>query len=228
MNYYEDMYVQASEHFPGTVVDMEKQTLSFSMDKFLTEFEETMAHFEEPGYFDISPQYSVVYHKFLEMDLADRPAIRGQLEGAHQLRAQRQGPGRPALSSLTTRYGRFLLEVMARRVNEQLVRLKQINPNAFMFIDEPGASVHLQRPVRLFNDTQAHRDLEQFFASIERPRGVHLCGNPDWDFLLNLDIDVLSLDVYSNGEIFASYAGGHKALFGPRRGSWCGASPPPT
>jgi hypothetical protein len=41
---------------------------------------------------------------------------------------------------------------------------------------------------------------------IERPRGVHLCGNPDWDFLLGLDLDILSLDVYSNGEVFASYA----------------------
>jgi hypothetical protein len=33
-----------------------------------------------------------------------------------------------------------------------------------------------------------------------------LCGNPDWDFLLGLDMDVLSLDVYLNGEIFSSYA----------------------
>ena len=41
---------------------------------------------------------------------------------------------------------------------------------------------------------------------IERPRGVHLCGNPDWDFLLELDLDILSLDVYSNGEVFVSYA----------------------
>ena len=41
---------------------------------------------------------------------------------------------------------------------------------------------------------------------IERPRGVHLCGNPDWDFLLGMDLDILSLDVYSNGEVFASYA----------------------
>jgi hypothetical protein len=32
-----------------------------------------------------------------------------------------------------------------------------------------------------------------------------LCGNPDWDFLLNLDLDVLSLDVYTNAEIFSSY-----------------------
>ena len=41
---YEDMYVQASEHFPGIVLDMEKRTLRFSIDKFMNEFEETMAH----------------------------------------------------------------------------------------------------------------------------------------------------------------------------------------
>jgi hypothetical protein len=41
---------------------------------------------------------------------------------------------------------------------------------------------------------------------IDHPRGVHLCGNPDWDFLLNLDMNVLSMDVYLNAEIFASYA----------------------
>jgi len=41
---------------------------------------------------------------------------------------------------------------------------------------------------------------------IDRPRGIHLCGNPDWDFLLGLEMDILSLDVYSNGEVFTSYA----------------------
>jgi hypothetical protein len=29
LSYYEDMYVQASEHFPGILLDIEKQTLSF-------------------------------------------------------------------------------------------------------------------------------------------------------------------------------------------------------
>jgi hypothetical protein len=40
LNYYEDMYVQASEHFPGIVLDMDKQTLAFSMDTFVIELEE--------------------------------------------------------------------------------------------------------------------------------------------------------------------------------------------
>ena len=45
---------------------------------------------------------------------------------------------------------------------------------------------------------------------IERQRGVHLCGNPDWDFVLNQDMEILSLDVYLNGDIFTNYAGSIK------------------
>ena len=80
LSYYEDMYVQASEHFPGIVLNLDNQTLVFSMDKFVVELEDTLSHFEEPAYFDISERYSDVYHRFLALDLSDRPAIRGQLE----------------------------------------------------------------------------------------------------------------------------------------------------
>jgi len=44
-----------------------------------------------------------------------------------------------------------------------------------------------------------------FFSLVDRPRGIHLCGNPDWDFLLNLDLEVLSLDIYTNAEVFSAY-----------------------
>ena len=80
-SYYEDMYVQASEHFPGILLDLENRTLRFSLDKFIEELEGVMSRFDEPAYFDISDTYSAVYHRFLEFDLSNRPAIRGQLEG---------------------------------------------------------------------------------------------------------------------------------------------------
>jgi hypothetical protein len=64
-SYYEDMYVQAAEHFPGILLDVEKRTLRFSMDKFIDELEETMAHFEDPQYLDVSENYSAVYRRFL-------------------------------------------------------------------------------------------------------------------------------------------------------------------
>ena len=203
-NYYEDMYVQASEHFPGILLDMEKRTLRFSQEKFIAEFEEAMAHFDEPEYFDISDTYSVVYRRFLNLELSDRPAIRGQLEGPISFGFNVvDQDDRPILFDDTVRP--FMLEFMAKRVNVQLMRLKKINPNAFMFVDEPGLQF-LFSAMAGYGDQAARGDMETFFSMIDRPRGVHLCGNPDWDFLLGLDLDVLSLDVYSNGEVFASYA----------------------
>ncbi len=208
LNYYEDMYVQASEHFPGIMLDMDNQTLAFSIDKFIIELEETLSHFDEPDYFDISDQYSDVYRRFLELDLSDRPAIRGQLEGpiSFGLNVLDQDK-RPIIFDDTVRP--FMYEFMAKRINVQLERLKKLNPNAFMFIDEPGLQF-LFSALSGYDSTAARKDMEEFLSMIERPRGIHLCGNPDWDFLLNQDMDILSLDVYLNGEIFSSYAGSIK------------------
>ena len=204
VSYTEDMYVQAAEHFPGILLDMENRILRFSMEKFIIEFEETMAHFDEPEYFDISKEYSVVYHRFLEMDLSDRPAIRGQLEGPISFGFNiLDQDKRPILFEDTVRS--FMLEFMSKRINVQLERLKQMNPNAFMFVDEPGLQF-LFSALSGYDSTKAKSDMEDFFAMIQRPRGIHLCGNPDWDFLLGLDLDILSLDTYQNGEIFASYS----------------------
>ena len=208
LNYYEDMYVQAAEHFPGIVLDVEKKTLRFSLDKFTEEFEETMARFDDPPYFDISPEYSVVYHRFRALDLSGRPAIRGQLEGpvsfGFNILDQDE---RPILFDDTIRP--FMFEFMAKRINVQLAGLKQQNPNAFMFIDEPGMQF-IFSALSGYNDRKAKDDLDSFLGMIDHPRGIHLCGNPDWDFLLNLDMDILSMDVYSNAEIFVSCAGSVK------------------
>ena len=203
-NYYEDMYVQASEHFPGILLNMEARRLRFSTEKFLEELEEAMSHFDDPEYFDISDTYSVVYHRFLDLDLAKRPAIRGQLEGPISFGFNVVDENdRPILFNDTVRL--VMLDFMARRVNVQLKRLKEKNPNAFMFIDEPGLQF-LWSAMSGYGDQAAREDMDSFFTMIERPRGVHLCGNPDWDFLLGMDLDILSLDIYTNNEIFVSYA----------------------
>lgn len=202
-SYYEDMYVQAAEHFPGIVLDLEKRTVRFSMDKFIAEFEETLAHFDDPSFFDISATYSAVYHRFLEMDLTQRPAIRGQLEGPISFGFYVQDDeNRPIIFDDTVRP--FMIDFMAQRLNVQLERLKKRNANAFMFIDEPGLQF-LFSAISGYSDQNAKGDLDRFLAQVNRPRGIHLCGNPDWDFLLNLDLDVVSIDVYTNSEIFSRY-----------------------
>jgi hypothetical protein len=207
-SYHEDMYVQAAEHFPGIILDMNKKTLRFSLDRFIEELEAALSHFDDPLYFDVSETYSAVYHRFLALDLAGRPAIRGQLEGpvsfGFNVLDQNE---RPILFDDTVRP--FMFDFMARRVNVQLARLQKRNSRAFMFVDEPGMQF-LFSALSGYDNIKAKNDLDQFFAQIDRPRGIHLCGNPDWDFMLNLDLDVLSLDVYTNAEIISSYAGSIK------------------
>lgn len=203
LNYYEDMYVQAAEHFPGILLDIKNRTLRFSTEKFALELDDAMNRMNTPEFLDISPEYSEVYHRFLSMDFSDRPAIRGQLEGPVSFGFNiRDEEDRPILFNDTVRP--FMLEFMAGRVNVQLDRLKKLNPNAFMFVDEPGMQ-YIFSAMSGYNDVTAKADLDSFFSMIRRPRGIHLCGNPDWGFLLGLDMDVLSMDVYSNGDIIVSY-----------------------
>jgi hypothetical protein len=61
-----------------------------------------------------------------------------------------------------------------------------------------------------YGEQKARVDLDEFLRTVDRPRGIHLCGNPDWDFLLNLDMDILSMDIYTNAEIFSSCVGSIK------------------
>ncbi len=208
LSYYEDMYVQAAEHFPGIELDVKNRKLSFSHEKFALELEAYFANMDDPDMFDVSEKYSAVYHRFLSLDLSGRPAIRGQLEGPVSFGFNVCDENdRPILFDDTVRP--FMFEFMARRVNVQLARLKKKNSNAFMFVDEPGLQF-LFSALSGYDSVLAKSDMEEFFSLIDRPRGVHLCGNPDWDFLLGLDIDILSLDIHTNSDVFSSYAGSIK------------------
>lgn len=208
LSYYEDMYVQASENFPGIVLDMDQRKLSFSTDRFMAEFEMAAANEDQDDFFDISPGYSEVYHRFLDLDLGKRPAIRGQMEGPVSFGFNvADQDDRPILFDDTIRP--YLFEFLARRINVQLARLLRRNENAFMFVDEPGLQFVFSA-LSGYDSVQAKTDLETFLSMTKRPRGIHLCGNPDWDFMLSLDLDILSLDVFGNGEVFSAYAGAIK------------------
>jgi hypothetical protein len=204
LSFYEDMYVQAAEHFPGIVLFPEQNSLRFDTAKFYEELPELLERWPELDYFDISPQYSAVYHRFLSLDLSGCVAIRGQMEGpiSFGLKILDEND-RPIIFNDEVRP--LLMDFMARRVQIQLMRLKEKHPRAFMFVDEPGLQF-IFSSVSGYTDITGKKDLDNFFAQIDRPRGIHLCGNPDWEFLLNRDLDILSMDIFTNGEILKCYA----------------------
>jgi hypothetical protein len=74
-----------------------------------------------------------------------------------------------------------------------------------MFIDEPGLQF-IFSALSGYGDSQAKDEMNAMFSQIRGQRGIHLCGNPGWDFLLDLDIDILSFNAYDRGDIFVGYA----------------------
>ena len=203
VGFFEDMYVQAGDHFPDIVLFPETNQIRFDTGKFYEELPQMLERWEDLDYFDLSPSCSAVYHRFLELDFHPYVAIRGQLEGPISFGLKvLDETDRPIIFNDEVRP--VLLDFLARRAQAQLLRLKRKHPRAFLFLDEPGLQF-IFSSISGYPDLKAREDLDRFLAQIERPRGIHLCGNPDWEFLLRRDLDILSLDIYTNGEVFQHY-----------------------
>lgn len=203
MSFYEDMYVQASEHMPGIIIDEHKKLISFSKDKFYEELPEYAENMEDLAYFRLSPRFSLVYDAFLRQDLSQRNAIRGQFIGpvSYGLKITDENK-KPIIYDDEVR--QFLYEFMAQKIKAQYLELEQYNEQAFVWTDEPGLGM-IFMAMTGYSSEQASVDYAEFLTTFPGPKGVHLCANPDWSFLLNLDLDILSLDVLAWGTIFQYY-----------------------
>ncbi|MGQ9532841.1 MAG: hypothetical protein ACUVTQ_08580 [Desulfotomaculales bacterium] len=204
VSFFEDMYVQASEHFPGMRPDAATRSLHFSLEDFYLELEAYAAHMEDPAYFRLSPDYSAVYDRFLSLDLSHYAAVRGQIIGPVSFGLKITDENRvPIIYHDEVR--ELLFDFLARKVRVQVEDLRQKNASAFVWVDEPGLEL-VFTAVTGYAAERAREDYRRFLADLPRPRSVHLCGNPDWSFLLDLDLDILSVDALQWGYIFSRYA----------------------
>jgi hypothetical protein len=194
VSFYEDMYVQASENFPGIIVDTYSEKLSLNTTKFAEELEAYSQKMGEPDTFALSEQYSLVYHRFLERSLGSYPAIRGQLTGPVSFGFKVVDEDkRPIIYNDDIRT--MLFDFIQRKVNHQYRELKEKNRNAFVWLDEPGLG-WVFSGLSGYNDMQAKQDYHNFLNGLEGPRALHLCANINLPYLLSLGIEVLSFDSY--------------------------------
>lgn len=204
VSFFEDMYVQAAEKFPGISLNEQEQRINFSTDLFYEQLADYLEQMDKPDYFSIGNQYSMVYHKFLSQDLSHYTAIRGQLIGPVSFGMKIHDENlKPIIYNAEVKG--LLYEFIARKVNVQYSQLKQKNPHAFMWVDEPGLEI-IFGSFTGYASESAQEDYRNFLNMLDAPIGVHLCGNPDWSFLLKQDISILSLDAFSCGHVFTRYA----------------------
>ncbi len=204
ISFYEDMYVQASQNFPGIVIDAEARKIGFDSAKFEEELGGYSQRMADSETFSLSQSHSVAYHRFLAEDLQSYPAIRGQITGpvSFGFRVTDEN-SRPIIYNEGVRT--LLYDFIQRKANRQYQQLSEKNPNAFVWLDEPGLG-WVFSGLSGYNDIQARQDYHSFLAGFEGPRALHLCANVNLPYLLQLGIELLSFDAYQMEVMPKGYA----------------------
>lgn len=194
VGFYEDMYVQASQNFPGITVDVEAEKIRFDSIRFEEELGDYSQKMAEPETFTLSQRYSVVYHRFLARKLQDYTAVRGQLIGpvSFGFRVVDED-NRPIIYNDGVRG--LLFDFIQRKVNVQYRQLREKNHNAFVWLDEPGLG-WVFSGLSGYSDIQAKQDYGDFLDGIEGLGALHLCANVNLPYLLGMGIEMLSFDAY--------------------------------
>jgi hypothetical protein len=194
VSYYEDMYAQASQNFPGIITDAKNRKISFDTNRFQEELNEYSEKMADPENFFLSKDYSVVYHRFLQKDLENYTAIRGQLIGPVSFGFKVMDESNmPIIYEEQVRY--LLFDFIQRKVNAQYYQLKEKNRNAFVWLDEPGLG-WVFSGLSGYDDLHASIEYHEFLSELAGPRAVHLCANVNLPYLLALGIKLLSFDAY--------------------------------
>lgn len=194
VSFYEDMYAQASQHFPGIVVDPERERISFNTAMFEEELMSYLQKMEEPETFALTRDYSAVYHRFLEKELNGYHAIRGQLSGPVSFGFKVVDENaKPIIYNDGIRT--ILFDFLQRKAKIQYQELSQKNRNAFVWLDEPGLG-WVFSGLSGYHDVQAKEDYGDFIQGLASPQALHLCANVNLPYLLALGIEILSFDAY--------------------------------
>lgn len=202
-SFKEDMYVQFAEHFPGIIIDEANKVLRFSNASFAEELDSYLENSAHPDYFALSEDYSSTFREFLKLDLASYPMIRGQVVGPVSFGLKVCDEDlKPMIYNDFVR--EILYDFIQKKITWQYNELAKVHPQPFVWLDEPGLEM-IFNSFSGYTSEVAKKDFYDFIADLPGPKGVHLCGNPDWSFLLNAGINILSLDSYSWGHIFTRY-----------------------
>jgi len=202
---YEDMYVQTSQNFPGIAVDFDKERLKFDTSRFEQELDAYFVKMDVPETFALTAQYSAVFHKFLSRELQGYKAIRGQVTGPVSFGFKVLDENlKPIIYNDEART--VLFDFVQKKANIQYRALKERNPNAFVWLDEPGLG-YVFSGLSGYNEQQAKEHYHDFVEGLEGPKGLHLCAEVNLPYLLELGVEILSFDAYQIGFMPKEYAG---------------------
>lgn len=207
----EGMLQQFSENFPGFCEEGDRAFFRIGAPDFadqqLAFFEEYLSNADNFALLDQSRfagsrnRVPGLYH--LRERLQTRPptelkAVKGQITGPFTLLTGLKDENRMDAWYDPTIH-EIVVKGLALRAAWQVRFLAAAGVPVLVFLDEPalaglGSSAYISVSLE-----EIGRDLNEVLTAVRRAggrAGIHVCANTDWDFLLNLQLDILSFDAY--------------------------------
>jgi hypothetical protein len=203
VSFQEDMYVQAIQNFPGAVIDETNRHVYVDSERFMDELPAYLENETSPDLYRLSADLSPIYRRFLSFDLSEYKAIRGQIMSPVSIGLTITDEHKRPIA-YHDEMRELLFSFIQKKTNMQYTELSEKNPNAFVWLDDPGLQFVFSGMCG-YDSTKARTDLVDFLNGIDGPRGLHLCGNPDWDFLFFLPLEIISFNAYAYGDVAVSY-----------------------
>jgi hypothetical protein len=203
-SFLENMYVQYSERFPGSVIVNERLYVDRAQDLDPALEQLYLAYLiDDLEHAAISADYAAGLHCFLGMEQDQLPIVKGQITGPVSWGLMVTDQNRKPIL-----YDDVLAEAIAKhlclKASWMEKELAKKSPQTIIFVDEPYMSSYGSAFVSLNRD-QVISLMEEVFSGIEGLKGVHCCGNTDWSLLMSTTVDILNLDAYGYAEALALY-----------------------
>jgi methionine synthase II (cobalamin-independent) len=212
-SFFENMYVQYSQGFPGIVVKDEKifvdreQNLDIGLEKLYGSYLENK--YDD---FKITPEYAAGLYQFLTYNNLPVRAVKGQLTGPISW-----GMTVADSNGRAVAYDETLADAAARMLRLKAIwmenELRAISKNTVIFLDEPYLN-SVGSAFFAINKEKVVKLLEEVFSGIKGLKGVHCCGNTDWAMLLGTSLDILNFDAYEYAATLALYPAEVKRFIG--------------
>jgi methionine synthase II (cobalamin-independent) len=206
--FWENMYVQFSQGFPGVVVEDGRIYVDRTKDLDPALERLYLAYLQNDlSYGALGTDYAAGLAAFLQKLSATSYqllAVKGQVTGpiSWGLTVVDQDR-RPVL------YDDILADALAKHIRLKAAwqeqELAKLAPTTIVFVDEPYMSAFGSAYISL-NREQVITLLEEVFAGITGLKGTHCCGNTDWSLLLSTSAEIISFDTYNYAQAFSLYA----------------------
>ncbi len=212
-NFFENMYLQYSEHLPGRQIDLDNERFFINKARDLnSEMEEFYNAYlsNDLDLFKISRDYSGGIHTgivLMEKDIdffKNIDYIKGQITGPISFGLQVvDEEKKPILYD--EMFHDILVKNLERQAHWQEEVLAKINKNVIISVDEPYLS-SVGSGVLNLNREQVIKDIETIFQALTSVKATHCCGNTDWSLLMETSADILLFDAYNYSKNLALFA----------------------